>query len=501
MSRAGAPPPTTRHVAVDLGASSGRVMLGTVDRDRVDLVEVSRFRNGGVEVPLARPGEDPGGTGTALHWDVLGLWQDTVAGLAGAAALAGAGGRVHSVGVDTWAVDYALLAADGSLLGNPRSYRDARTDGVAEALHRRVPAQHLYERNGLQHLPFTTLYQLLAEADGPLLDRAGTLLLLPDLLGWWLAGHRGAESTNASTTGLADVRTGRWAPDLVALAGIDPALLPPVHDAGQVLGPLRGAVAAPTGLDGTVLTAVASHDTASAVVAVPAADERFAYVVCGTWALVGVELDAPVLSAASLAAGFTNERGLDGRVRYLHNVMGLWVLQGCLARWPGRTLADLLAAAGELPAGGAVVDVDDPVFLPPGDMVARVRRACSATDQPVPEHPAAIVRCVLDSLAAAFARAVRDAVALSGRDVDAVHLVGGGSQNGLLCRLTADACERPVLAGPVEATALGNVLVQARAAGTLTGEVEDLRALVRATHRPVRYEPSRRTASRGGPRG
>ena len=479
-------PPTTRHVAVDLGASSGRVMLATVGRDRVELTEVSRFRNGAVEVPTDS-------AGAALHWDVLGLWRDTVAGLGRAAALAGTGEeRVVSVGVDTWAVDYALLAADGSLLSNPRSYRDARTDGVAEALHRRLPPLRLYERNGLQHLPFTTLYQLLAEADGPLLDGASTLLLLPDLLGWWLCGHVGAESTNASTTGLADVRTGRWAPDLVALAGIDPALLPPVHDAGAVLGPLREGLAASTGLEAALLTAVGSHDTASAVVAVPAADERFAYVVCGTWALVGIELEAPVLTATSLAAGFTNERGVDGRVRYLHNVMGLWVLQGCLAQWPGGTLARLLSEAGELPAGGPVVDVDDPAFLPPGAMVERVQDACEASGRPVPREPAAVVRCVLDSLAAAFARAVRDAASLAGRDVDVVHLVGGGSQNALLCQLTADACGRPVLAGPVEATALGNVLVQARAAGSVTGEVEDLRALVRATHELVRYEPSSR---------
>lgn len=494
--RSGAPG-TTLHAAVDLGASSGRVMLGAVGRDRLGLTEVSRFRNGGVEVPGA-------GGGTALHWDVLGLWQDALAGLAAAARTArGGGGRVVSVGVDTWAVDYALLAGDATLLGNPRSYRDGRTEGVAERVHRTMPPQHLYERNGLQRLPFTTLYQLVAEADGPLLDRAATLLLLPDLLGFWLSGHVGAESTNASTTGLADVRTGRWAPDLVALAGVEPSLLPPVHDAGRVLGGLRPGVAERTGLSGTVLTAVGSHDTASAVVAVPARDERFAYVACGTWALVGVELEAPVLTADSLAAGFTNERGVDGRVRYLHNVMGLWVLQQCLAEWaadgPGPSLDDLLTAAAGLPPGGPAVDVDDPAFLPPGAMVGRVRRACEAAGAAPPRERPAVVRCVLDSLATAFARAVRDAVRLSGRDVDVVHLVGGGSLNTLLCQLTADACARPVLAGPVEASALGSVLVQARAAGTLTGSLEDLRALVAATHDVVRYEPASPGRRRSSP--
>jgi rhamnulokinase len=295
------------------------------------------------------------------------------------------------------------------------------------------------------------------------------------------------------------VHTARWAGDLVALAGVDAGLLPPVHEPGSVLGGLRAGVASSTGLDDARLVAVGSHDTASAVVGVPATGERFAYVACGTWSLVGVELEAPVLSAESLTAGFTNERGVDGRVRYLHNVMGLWVLQGCLADWglDSADLPPLLAAAGALPAGGAVVDVDDPVFLPPGPMVPRVQRACEAAGVPVPVQRHAVVRCVLDSLAAAFARAVADAARLSGRDVDVVHVVGGGAQNALLCQLTADACGRPVLAGPVEATALGNVLVQARTAGTVTGALEDLRALVAGTCELTRYLPGGRYVAAG----
>lgn len=474
------------HAAVDLGASSGRVMLGRVSPDHLELEEVARFRNGAVQVAAG-----PDGREARLHWDVLGLWQDALAGLADAAGRAGPDG-VRSVGVDTWAVDYALLDAGGGLLANPRSYRDARTDGVAEQVHRRMTADDLYARNGLQHLPFTTIYQLVVEAAGPLLERADQLLLLPDLLGFWLSGRRVAESTNASTTGLADVRTGRWAPDLLELAGVSPALLPDVVDAGTVLGPLLPAVAERTRLAGTDLVAAGSHDTASAVVGVPAEHERFAYVACGTWGLVGVELEEPVLSPESLAAGFTNERGVDGRVRYLHNVMGLWVLQCCLEEWRGEGDADLgrlLAAAADLPPGGPVVDVDDPAFLPPGPMVGRVRRACEDSGQPAPVERAAVVRCVLDSLARAFADAVQAAVRLSGRDVDVVHLVGGGARNALLCQLTADACERPVLAGPVEATALGNVLVQARATGDVSGSLEDLRALVGRTHRTRRYGP------------
>ncbi|GAA4730263.1 rhamnulokinase family protein [Modestobacter marinus] len=474
------------HAAVDFGASSGRVMLGAVGTDHLELTEAARFRNGAVLVPRER--------GAALYWDMVGLWRESLTGLQRVAELARAAGEpVASVGVATWAVDYGLLDGDGTLLAAPRSYRDARTDGVAERLHQRVPAAELYRRNGLQHLPFTTVYQLLAEQEESLLASARSLLLLPDLVGWWLSGHRGAESTNVSTTGLADVHTGRWAPDLVELAGIDPALLAPEHDPGVVLAGLRPEVEESTGLDGARLVAVGSHDTASAVVGVPAADERFAYVVCGTWSLVGVELEEPVLTEASLASGFTNERGVDGRIRYLHNVMGLWVLQGCLADWglDSTGLPPLLAAAGDLPAGGPVIDVDDPVFLHPGPMVSRVQRACEAAGQPVPTERPAVVRCVLDSLAGAFARAVEDAVRLSGRDVDVVHVVGGGAQNALLCQLTADACGRPVLAGPVEATALGNVLVQARAAGTVTGGLEDLRALVAKTAELVRYVPGR----------
>lgn len=479
--------------AVDLGAASGRVMLGAVDSDRLQLREVTRFPNAAVGVPT--------GHGRALYWDILSLWDRSVAGLTRAAELArGDGERVHSIGVATWAVDYALLDQHGVLLGNPRSYRDPRTDGIAERVHERIAPLDLYRRNGLQHLPFTTLYQLAAEQQEAMLSTAGIMLLLPDLIGYWLSGISGAEATNVSTTGLADVATGRWAPDLIELAGINPELLPPVHDPGTVLGHLRPELGESTGLSAARLTAVGSHDTASAVVAVPAANERFAYVVCGTWALVGVELPDPVLSGASLRAGFTNERGVDGRIRYLHNVMGLWVLQGCLADWglDSGALPELLALAAGV-TGGPVLDLDEPAFLPPGPMVVRVRRACESAGLPVPQEYGAVVRCVLDSLAAAFARAVEDAVRLSGRQVDVVHLVGGGARNELLCALTARACGRPVLAGPAEATALGNVLVQARAAGSVRGELEDLRALVRRTHRVVRYDPGQQLV--GGPAG
>ena len=470
------------HVAVDLGASSGRVVVGRVGPSRLELEEVHRFPN----EPVALP--------DGLHWDILRLYREVLGGL----RAAGGAGLVVSVGVDGWGVDYALLDETGALLGNPYSYRDGRTAGVADKVHARWPFEELYARTGVQLLPFNTVYQLAAAAGTPQLEAASTLLLLPDLLGYWLTGSAGAEATNASTTALLDVRTGDWSPEALAAAGVGVgrSLLPALRRPGEPLGPLRAEVATETGLPGSVeVTAVGSHDTASAVVGVPADGDRFAYISCGTWGLVGVELDAPVLTGESRAANFTNEGGVDGRVRYLRNVMGLWLLQESLRAWErARQPADLpalLEAAAARPTGGPLVDPDDPAFLPPGDMPARVQAACRRTGQPAPATRPELVRCILDSLAAAFARAVADAARLSGRQVEVVHLVGGGARNRLLCQLTADACGLPVLAGPVEATALGNVLVQARAAGRVGGDLEALRALVRQTQEVRRHRPTR----------
>ncbi len=410
---------------------------------------------------------------------------------------------IRSVGVDTWAVDYGLLGADGRLLGNPYCYRDARTGhDVIERVHGGLRPVRMYELNGLQHLPFTTLYQLAAAAGSPVLDAAESLLLLPDLLAYWLGAEPGTEVTNASTTGLLSVREPGWDAELLAAAGVAGRLLAPLRHPGQVIGTLRPELAAVTGLaEGTAITAVGSHDTASAVVGVPADGDRFAYIACGTWGLVGVELIAPVLSEASRKANFTNERGVDGTFRYLRNVMGLWLLQESIRSWQraGQSpdLTSLLGRAAQLPDGGPVIDVDDPVFLPPGDMPARLLAACRRAGQPEPDSDAGIVRCILDSLAAAFARTVHEAVELSGHEVDVIHLVGGGALNELLCRLTARAAGLPVLAGPVEATALGNVLVQARAAGVLSGDLGDLRALLRRTQELKRYEPATTTTTRG----
>jgi rhamnulokinase len=483
-------------VAVDLGASSGRVMLArvgtSIDAGRLDLVEVHRFGNEPVQLPHHG--------GTSLHWDVVGLFGQVLTGLRAAARALEPGEQLAGIGIDTWAVDYGLLDGGGELLGTPYCYRDARTATGAVRVHQLVPHTELYARNGLQYLPFNTLYQLASEQSAvergsTRWDAARTMLLLPDLLGYWLTGVAAAEVTNASTTGLLDARTRGWDLELAERLGIRAELLPALHRPGDVLGPLLPHVAEATGLPAaTPVIAVGSHDTASAVVAVPAVGDRFGYISSGTWSLVGMELPEPVLTEQSRAANFTNEGGVDGTVRYLRNVMGLWLLTESLRTWRAAgqdaDLAGLLAAAGSEPAGGPVIDPDDQAFLPPGDMPARIAAACADAGVPAPTTQAGVVRCILDSLAAAYARALDDAQRLSGRQVDVLHIVGGGSRNELLCRLTADATGLPVEAGPVEATALGNVLVQARALGALSDGLDQLRDLVRRTQPLTRYAPS-----------
>ncbi len=442
----------TAYAAVDLGAASGRVMVGRLAGDRLDLTEVHRFPN----TPVALP--------DGLHWDIVGLYREVLTGL-------GRAGGVVSAGIDSWAVDYGLLDGAGALLGLPYHYRDSRTGAVR-------PVDD-YATTGIQHLPFNTVYQLLAEpADR--LGAARRLLMIPDLLGYWLTGQTGAERTNASTTALYDAVGKDWAWPLIDRLGLPRGLFPPLRDPGTCLGRVPA-------LD-LPLVAVASHDTASAVVAVPAAGPDFAYVSCGTWSLVGVELDAPVLTEASRRANFTNEAGVDGTVRYLRNVMGLWLLQECQRAWGDPDTGALLAAAAAAPPFSALVDPDDPGFLPPGDMPARIEAYCRRTDQKPPADRAALVRTIMESLALGHRAAIRDAARLADRSVNVVHLVGGGARNPLLCQLTADATGLPVLAGPVEATALGNVLVQARADGG-PADLPAMRALVAAGHPVVRYEP------------
>ncbi|WFB84265.1 MULTISPECIES: rhamnulokinase family protein [Streptomyces] len=465
---------TKSYAAVDLGASSGRVMVGRVGPGRLELTEAHRFTN--------RPVRTPEG----LRWDILSLYAGVLDGLRAA-------GRVDSVGVDSWAVDYGLLDADGALLGNPVHYRDPRTEGVAEKVWDTLPAQELYAATGLQYAPFNTLYQLVAARGTAQLAAARRLLLVPDLLTHWLTGEQGTELTNASTTQLIDPRTRDWSREVADRLGIDLGLFPPLRRPGDPAGLLRPEVLQETGLTGPVpVTAVGSHDTASAVAAVPASGERFAYICTGTWSLAGLELTSPVLTEESRAANFTNELGLDGTVRYLRNIMGLWLLQECLRAWGDPDLDGLLARAAGMPPLRSVVDAGDPAFLAPGRMPERIAEACRASGQPVPGTPAEVTRCILDSLALAHRRAVLDAQRLAGQSVDVVHVVGGGTRNALLCRLTADACGLPVVAGPAEAAALGNVLVQARTDG-LVGDLAGMRGLLARTQPLTRYEPRRGT--------
>jgi rhamnulokinase len=474
-------------VGVDLGASGGRVIAARVADDGVELHEVRRFPN------------EPVHAGGTLHWDILRLYADVAAGLRAASAAF----PLASAGIDSWGCDYGLIDATGALIGNPVHYRDRRTDGLTAG----VPADEMYAVTGIQYLPFNTIFQVAAAAGTPALAAARTVLLIPDLLAYWLTGAVGAEVTNASTTALLDVSSRTWATGLMKRAGIPPELFPVLRQPGDVIGRVNdasvgegrapGVTGGVAGADGKALPliAVGSHDTASAVVAVPADGENFAYISSGTWSLVGMELDRPVVTEASRAANFTNEAGVDGTVRYLRNVSGLWLLQECQRHWgpAAGSIDSLLRAAAELPALRFAVDADDPVFLPPGDMPARIRDWLAVRGLSAPAAPAEVVRCVLDSLALAYRRALTAAQELSGRHADAVHVVGGGARNELLCQLTADATGLPVIAGPAEATALGNVLVQARALGAAPDSLSGLRALLRASPAIAglrRYTPS-----------
>lgn len=461
------------HVAaVDLGASSGRVMLGEVGPDVLRLTAVARFANGPVTGP------------DGLHWDVSALHRHAVDGLRAAAAAAP--GSLASVGIDSWAVDYGLLR-DGRLLAEPFHYRDEhRNEAGPRLVHARVPAADLYARTGLQFLPFNTVYQLAADER---LTEAYRLLLVPDLLAFWLTGAEVAERTNASTTGLLSVTTGTWDEPLLTALGLPRKLFADLVDPGTTIGTLLPEVGETVGAPGLPVVAVGSHDTASAVVGVPMTGDESAYVSLGTWGLVGLELDAPVLTDAARAANFTHEGGVDGRIRFLTNVMGTWLLSETLRTWGRDDLEPLLAAAADVTGPVPVFDVQDPRFVPPGDMPARIAAWCAEHEVEAPADDVSLVRSIVESLAAAYADALRTADSLAGRTVRQVHVVGGGSQNVLLCQALADRSGLPVVAGPVEATALGNVLVQGRAAGAISGGLDELRALVARTQDLRLHEP------------
>jgi len=465
--------------AVDVGATSGRVVLGTIEGGRVRTEIVTRFKN--------RPVATPDG----LHWDIHGVFAEVTDGIAAARRLAP---DLAAVAVDSWAIDYGLMR-DGRLIGNPYHYRDQRVDGVVDVVHAVVPPEELFRRNGLQHLPFTTLYQLCA--DRQWLDIVDTMLLIPDLIGYWLTGVEHAERTNASTTGLLNVTSQTWDLALCEQLGIPARVLPPLVEAGVSVGPTLPYLADVLGGDVPVVT-VGSHDTASAVVAVPMDPGTAAYISCGTWGLVGVETERPIVTEEARKANFTNEAGVDGRNRFLHNVMGLWLLNESLRTWglenEVEETARLLGAAAAVEGAVPVFDPNDPRLLPPGDIPSRVEAICREQGSSAPSGRPGMVRSILESLARAFADAIATAATLSEKSMSTVHLVGGGALNELLCQLTADRTGLTVIAGPVEATAIGNVLVQARACGMLTGDVDALRAVVADSVSVRAFQPAPRRA-------
>ena len=469
----------TAFAAADLGASSGRVILGTLADGRFHLEEINRFANG--------PTKD----GSSIRWDASGLFGHIQDGLRMAQRRAG---RLGAVGVDTWGVDYGRLTSAGDLLGLPFHYRDDRTTGVPERLFASLPAGDLYRRAGLQVMPFNTIFQLIADAGG--WEEVARVLLMPDLFAYWLSGRQAAEVTIASTTGLLDVARRQWSAQtcahLAEVYGVPAGrVLPELVEPGTILGPTQpGLLAEPV-----PVVAVGGHDTASAVASIPATTSDFAFISSGTWSLVGLELPAPVLTEESRQENFTNELGVDGTVRYLKNVMGLWVLSESVRTWEGDGLAvdllDLLAAAERRPGLACVLDMNDERLLPPGDMPGRLRAMAAETGQSLGDDPAAVTRCILDSLALAYRRAIRTACRLAGRQIRTVHVVGGGSQNRFLCQLTADASGLPVVAGPVEGTAMGSLLVQARACGALSGDLTALRQVAIASAELTHYAPGR----------
>jgi rhamnulokinase len=476
---------TSNYLAIDLGAESGRGLLGRFDGERLALEELHRFPNGPVRML------------DTLYWDLPRLWDEVKVALRKAA---GHDGRLDGVGVDTWGVDFALVGRGDTLLGNPVHYRDARTTGIIEAACERVPRERLYEITGLQFLPFNTVYQLLAlrRARSPLLEVAETLLMMPDVFAWLLTGRRAVERTDASTTQLLDPRAGTWSDELCLELDLPRHILPDLIEPGSELGPLRAAVAEEVEITSLSVLATAGHDTASAVAAVPARSTGGAgppdwcYISSGTWSLLGVETRRPVINATTLQHNFTNESGVAGTTRLLKNIMGLWLIQECRRTWAraGRDLSydELTDRAQSARPFSALVDPDDASFLHPCDMPARLAAFCTRTGQSPPRDEGAIVRCALESLALKYRWAIERLEEIVGTKIRTIYVVGGGSKNALLNQFTADASGRPVHAGPVEATAAGNVLVQALGRGRI-GSLVDARGVVARSFPIVVYEP------------
>ncbi len=468
-----------QFLAFDLGAESGRGVLGHFDGEKLKLEELHRFPNGGIRVL------------DSLHWDVLRIWNEIKATLS---LCSQRNIDLSGVGIDTWGVDFALLGRSDVLLGFPYHYRDSRTDGMLEQAFRRLPREILFERSGCQFLQINTLYQLLSMVvdQSPLLDIAETFLMISDLFNFWLTGRKACEFTNATTTQFYDSQRQRWSTEICTALGLRSDILPEIVQPGTQLGTLMPSVAAETGLPEIPIIAPACHDTGSAVAAVPAAGERWAYISSGTWSLMGIEVSEPIVTEQALALNFTNEGGVERTFRFLKNIMGLWLVQECRRTWAqaGNELSysEMAQLAEDAAPFSAFVDPDDDSFLAPGDMPSRIIDYCKRTGQLPPSNAGEILRCVLESLALKYRWVLKQLEAVRGHSVDVIHIVGGGAQNQILCQLTADATGTPVIAGPTEATAIGNIVVQAIACG-LIGSIAEAREIIRRSFNAITYAP------------
>ncbi|MBB6735219.1 FGGY-family carbohydrate kinase [Cohnella zeiphila] len=471
-------------LAYDLGASSGRALLGRLTDRQIVTEELHRFPN------------DPVQVGDRLHWDILCLYHELKQGLLKAKHQ---GVEVRSLAIDSWAVDFGLLGGNGELLGNPYHYRDRHTDGMMERLFAEIPAAEVFARTGIQFLPFNSVFQLYAlkQAGSPLLSAARRFLMIPDLLRYFLTGEEISEFTNATTTQLFNPTANRWDSELLRRLGLDESLFAPVALPGTQVGALRPALTEELGVGAIPVFAVAEHDTGSAVAAVPATDRSFAYLSCGTWSLMGTEVERPVLSELARELNFTNEGGVNGTFRLLKNIMGLWILNETRREWEragqSYSFPELVRLAGEAKPFAAFIDPDDDAFLPPGDMPTRIRGYCERTGQRAPEEPGEVVRCILESLAFKYRYVLELTERLSDQTFGGLHMVGGGIQNALLCQWSANAIGRPVWAGPAEGSAIGNLAVQWIAHGELS-DIWEARKVIRDSFPVVVYEPREREA-------
>jgi rhamnulokinase len=467
-------------LAFDLGAESGRTILGKLEGDRIVTRELTRFSNGPVRV-LGH-----------LHWNIYNLFEEVKKGMK--ACLEEADIRPEALAVDTWGVDFGFLARDGSILGFPFAYRDGRTKGAMEGFFERIPREKIYQITGIQFLPFNTLFQLyaLVRDKSPLLEHIAGLLFMPDLFNYLLTGEKVSEFTMASTSQLLDPSRGTWNEELFAALEISPAIMQDVLSPGTAIGALSPAVSQEMDLEETLVIATASHDTAAAIAAIPASGTNWAYISSGTWSLMGVEAARPIINTKALDANFTNEGGVSGTIRFLKNIAGLWLLQQCRKEWAktaALTYEELTRLAEEAPSFKSFVDPDWPGFLNPPSMPDAIRQFCLKTGQKPPLTVPEFVRCILESLALKYRLTLNRLRQLTETPIERIHVIGGGSRNQLLCQMTADAAGVPVVAGPAEATAIGNIMVQALALGYVQS-LDDIRKIIRNSIALRNYEPS-----------